>query len=98
MKLILLAALAATMPAMAQETPAPQAAPAAQPTDATAPDPVGGYQPAQPAMSGPATPGVKPTFVQAPPPDQAFPPPPPLAHYPICKRGQFDNCMQRGGK
>ncbi|MDB5704892.1 MAG: hypothetical protein JWN66_2008 [Sphingomonas bacterium] len=93
MKLILLAALAVAMPALAQETPAPQTTP--QTTDATAPDPAGGYQPAQPAMSGPPTPGVKPTFVQAPPPDQAFPAPPPLAHYPICKRGQFDNCLER---
>lgn len=92
MKLMLLAALAVAMPAVAQETPAPQTA------ATTTADPVGGYQPSQPALSGPAQPGVKPTFVQAPPPDQAFPPPPPLAKYPICKRGQFDKCMQRGGR
>ncbi|CAN5734189.1 hypothetical protein BH11PSE6_BH11PSE6_22670 [soil metagenome] len=97
MKLMLLAALAVAMPAVAQETPAPQTTTTTT-TDATTPDPVGGYQPSQPALSGPLTPGVKPTFVQAPPPDQAFPPPPPLAKYPICKRGQFDKCMQRGGR
>ena len=103
MKLMLLAAVAFAMPAVAQETPAPEATTTTSTTtttttDPTAPDPVGGYQPSQPAMSGTPQPGVKPTFVQAPPPDQAFPPPPPLAKYPICKRGQFDNCMQRGGR
>jgi hypothetical protein len=96
MKLMLLAALAVAMPAVAQETPAPQTA--ATTDAATTPDPVGGYQPSQPALSGTPQPGVKPTFVQAPSPDQAFPPPPPLAKYPICKRGQFDKCMQRGGR
>jgi hypothetical protein len=30
-------------------------------------------------------------------PSEAYPPPPPLQHYPFCKRGQFDHCMQRGG-
>ncbi|MES1975793.1 MAG: hypothetical protein V4472_25325 [Pseudomonadota bacterium] len=94
MKLILLAALAVTTPVMAQD----MSTQATQPAATAAPDPAGGYQPAQPALSGPLTPGVKPVFVQAPPPDQAFPPPPPLAHYPICKRGQFDKCVQRGGR
>ena len=73
MRLMLLATLAVAMPAVAQETPVPQTTTTTT-TDAT--DPVGGYQPSQPALSGPLTPGVKPTFVQAPPPDQAFPPPP----------------------
>jgi hypothetical protein len=58
-------------------------------------DPVGGYQPAGPALSGTATPGAPVTFRAAQTPDQAFPAPAPLASYPICKAGQFDNCMQR---
>ena len=87
MKIILLAALAAATPAMAQDMPA---------QTTTAPtDPVGGYQPSRPAMSGPVTPGVTPVYVQAPSPDQAYPAPPPLAHYPFCKPGQFDKCMER---
>ena len=28
-------------------------------------------------------------------PDEAYPAPPPLAHYPFCKPGQFDKCMER---
>ncbi|WCM28075.1 hypothetical protein NDN01_03875 [Sphingomonas sp. QA11] len=92
MKLILLAALAVATPAMAQDMSTSQT------TSTTAADPVGGYQPSQPALSGTPQPGVKPVFVQAPSPDQAFPPPAALAHYPICKRGQFDKCMQRGGR
>jgi hypothetical protein len=31
-------------------------------------------------------------------PTQAFPPPAPLANYPICKKGQYDQCRQRGGR
>ncbi|GAA0320576.1 hypothetical protein GCM10009087_33630 [Sphingomonas oligophenolica] len=85
MKLILLAALAAATPVMAQETTPPT----------TTADPVGGYQPSHPAISGPVTPGVKPIYVQAPSPDQAYPAPPPLDHYPICKPGQFDKCLER---
>jgi hypothetical protein len=86
MKLILLAALAAATPVVAQDMPAQTTTP--QPS-------AGGYQPAQPAMTGPLTPGVKPVYVQAPSPDQAYPAPPPLAYYPICKRGQFDKCLER---
>ena len=99
MKLILLAAaVIIATPAIAQQTPPadPAAAPAAAPAAPAAADPVGGYQPSKPALSGPAAPGVTPQFVQAPPPDQAYPAPAPLAHYPICKRGQFDKCMERG--
>ena len=59
--------------------------------------PVGGYQPSGPAMTGTMTPGVTPIFRQAPSPDQAYPAPAPLAHYPMCKPGQFDNCMQGSG-
>ena len=45
--------------------------------------------PAQP----PAPPGA--IIQPGPTPTEAFPPPPPLPSYPFCKRGQFDNCMQR---
>lgn len=58
----------------------------------------GGYQPAAPALSGPVAPGQTPIFVPSTQtPSQAYPPPAPLSHYPFCKRGQFDKCMQRGG-
>ena len=86
MKLILLAALAVATPVMAQDMPAQTTTP--QPT-------AGGYQPAQPAMVAPVTPGVTPVPIQAPSPDQAYPAPPPLDHYPFCKPGQFDKCMER---
>ena len=71
---------------------------------ATAPAPTassaeqaGGYQPATPPMSGAATPGATVNFQPSASPDQAFPPPAPLDHYPICKRGQTDKCMEPGG-
>ncbi|QNA82999.1 hypothetical protein G4G27_02435 [Sphingomonas sp. So64.6b] len=106
MKLILLAAAAfIAVPAVAQDTPAQpadaaQAAPAADPstTDATPAGTTGGYGPTGPALSGPVQPGATVVYRQAPAPDQAYPAPPPLAKYPICKRGQTDNCMQRGGR
>lgn len=62
---------------------------------ATSGDPVGGYAPAGPGYSG-GTPGAgaRVVFQPAPTPDQAFPAPAPLASYPICKKGQFDHCMQ----
>lgn len=90
MKLIALAAALALTgsAALAQDT-AP--APAAE-------DPVGGYQPSTPAIQGDTSSGQKPIFVANPmTPTQAFPPPPPLAKYPLCKKGQTDNCRQRGG-
>lgn len=97
MKLLALAAAAFAMTgasALAQDTqanPAPPAAPAPE-------DPVGGYQPSTPAIHGDTSSGQKPIF-QANPmtPTQAFPPPPPLDKYPLCKKGQTDNCRQRGG-
>jgi len=104
MKLILFAAAAAiAVPAIAQTTddttaqdqsmaPATTAAP-----DASAAEQAGGYQPATPPMSQPATPGATVTFQPSVSPDQAFPPPPAMAHYPICKRGQTDKCMEPGG-
>ena len=60
--------------------------------------PMGGYQPAQPPMQGTASPGVAPTFQAAPSPSEAYPAPQPMAKYPICKKGQYDKCMQRGGR
>jgi hypothetical protein len=92
MKLIVLAAaITLATPALAQETSqtAPTPAPSA---DSAAPDPPGGYAP--PPMP-PPPPGATVVFKQAPPPDVAFPPPAPLASYPVCKRGQFDKCIQR---
>ncbi|MCT8000262.1 hypothetical protein NZL82_00040 [Sphingomonas sanguinis] len=58
----------------------------------------GGYQPAQPPMASPPAPGAPVVFQQAPSPSQAYPAPAPLKSYPICKKGQFDQCRQRGGK
>lgn len=66
--------------------------------DSNAADPAGGYQPSSPPMQGTAQPGQTVTFQPAPSPSQAFPAPAPLQSYPICKKGQYDNCMQRGGK
>ncbi len=98
MKLILLAAAALiAVPAMAQETPAP-ADPAMQAPPAPGADPVGGYQPSAPPMTGTVTPGVPVVFKQAPDPTTAYPPPAPLEKYPVCKKGQFDKCINRGGK
>ena len=56
-------------------------------------DPVGGYAPAGTGMTGTRAPGATVTFQPAMTPDQAFPAPAPLASYPVCKKGEFDNCM-----
>ncbi len=58
----------------------------------------GGYQPAQPPMAAQPAPGAQVVFQQAPSPSQAYPAPAPLKSYPICKKGQYDQCRQRGGK
>jgi hypothetical protein len=89
MRLILLAAIAVTMPALAQETPQPTATPATAGTSVETP---GGYAP--PPMP-PPPPGATIVFKPAPPPDVAFPPPAPLAKYPVCGRRQTDHCIQR---
>jgi hypothetical protein len=105
MKLLALAAALAMTgtAAIAQDTqtaPAP-AAPAQTTTPAPATaseDPVGGYQPATPPLSTQPQPGQQVIFQANPQtPTQAFPPPPPLDKYPLCKKGQTDNCRQRGG-
>lgn len=94
----------ATDPAMtAPATDPAMSAPAAPmasstPTDPNAPPPAGGYQPAGPAVSGPMQPGATVRFQPAPSPDQAYPAPAPKDKYPVCKKGQYDGCMQRGGK
>ena len=41
-------------------------------------------------------PGSTVQFVPAQTPDQAYPAPAPLAKYPVCKKGQYDKCIQRG--
>ncbi|MFT3977340.1 MAG: hypothetical protein QM688_09540 [Sphingomonas bacterium] len=63
--------------------------------DQTAPTP-GGYQPNGPALQGTPEPGSPVIFKQAPDPNTAFPPPAPKADYPVCKKGQFDGCVQAG--
>lgn len=94
----------ATTPAPAESTPpAPMqpdttTATAPMPAQTTGGDPVGGYQPAAPALSGPVTPGATVVFQPAQSPDQAYPAPAPLAKYPVCKKGQYDKCIQRGGR
>jgi hypothetical protein len=104
------AALAQNAPAQnapQQETPAPDttsqdaaaAAPAPAAAEPAAPvaDPVGGYQPTAPALSGTPEPGSQVIVNPSPSPSVAFPPPAPLKSYPVCKKGQFDDCRQRGG-
>lgn len=99
MKLIALAAaLALGGTAIAQETTTTTTttgAPAAGAAEAT---PQGGYQPSTPLFAGGTPPaGAQVQFVPNPQtPSQAYPAPAPLDHYPICKRGQTDQCMQRG--
>ena len=63
--------------------------------DGSMTDPTGGYQPSAPATTGAAGGPVR--FQPAASPDQAYPAPAPLASYPICKAGQYDNCMQGSG-
>lgn len=108
MKLIALAAaLAMTGTAAIAQEPVSPANPQEPGTSATSPtpgapvaggeDPAGGYQPAGPALSGQPQPGQQVIFQPSKSPTEAYPPPAPLQSYPICKRGQFDNCRQRGG-
>lgn len=94
MKLI---ALAVTL-ALAGGGAVAQTAPAQDPAQdvQTVDDPKGGYEPSKPMFSAPPQPGQTVVFVpNTQTPDQAYPPPAPLASYPWCKPGQFDNCKQR---
>lgn len=94
--LALAAALAIAGPALAQtQTTDPASPPSGTATPQA--DPVGGYQPDHPALSATPQPGQQIIFQAAPPPSVAYPPPPAMDHYPICKKGQYDNCRQRGG-
>ena len=96
MKLIALAAASFAAVAFAPSAMA-QTAPDVPPNIQTVDDPKGGYEPTQPLFSGTPVPGQTVVFVPSTQtPTQAFPPPPPQATYPICKRGQYDNCRQRG--
>jgi hypothetical protein len=61
-------------------------------------DPVGGYQPSAPPIQGSPAPGATVRFQQAPDPATAYPAPAALEKYPVCKKGQYDKCIQRGGK
>jgi len=72
-------------------TPAPAGA-------GTAGDPVGGYQPSTPPMQGTPAAGATVRFQQAPDPATAYPAPAAMEKYPVCKKGQYDKCIQRGGK
>lgn len=65
--------------------------------DSSMGDPAGGYQPSQPAISGAQQPGATVRFQPAQSPDQAYPAPAPMASYPVCKKGQYDNCREAGG-
>ncbi len=98
MKLIAFAtafALAGT--AAAAQDMATTAAPGTATDVQTVDDPVGGYQPTTPPMQSPPPPGAKIIFQPSATPDVAYPAPAPMAEYPICKKGQYDNCRQRGG-
>lgn len=102
MKLLFLAAAAViAMPAAAQDTPDPapqdQTAPTTAPATTTSQDPIGGYQPATPPMSGTPQPGANVVFQPSQSPDQAFPPPAARETYPVCSKKVTDECRQRGG-
>ena len=102
MKLIALAAaFALGGTAIAQDQQSTTTTTTTATADQAAPDaPVGGYAPTAPLFSSGATPppGARVVFVPNPQTaTEAFPPPAPMARYPLCKRGQTDNCRQRGG-
>lgn len=95
----------AAAPAAPSQPPRTQASAPAPADAAAAPAPAagnvvqtpGGYMPATAFPDGAPTPGAPVTFVPNPQtPSQAFPPPPPRDHYPRCKPGQFDGCLQSG--
>ena len=87
---------AQTAPAAPADSSMPATMPA--PTTGSGGESAGGYQPAGPATNGTPAPGATVRFQQAPDPATAFPPPAPMDKYPMCKKGQTDHCMQRGGR
>jgi hypothetical protein len=89
--LSLILALSLAAPAFAQTTPAPTSAADAR---TAAQGDLTGLQPSTPALQGTPQPGSPIVFVPSKPPSEAFPPPAPLDHYPICKRGHYDKCME----
>lgn len=94
MKLIVLAAaLAFTGTAATAQDAAAPAAPAPAATET----PTGGYQPSAPPLSGTPQPGQQVVFQASKSPDEAYPAPPAQESYPVCKKGQYDKCRQRGG-
>jgi hypothetical protein len=98
MKLLALAAvLGLAGVAQAQDVPSSQKANAPTNNEASK---IGGYAPTAPLFTGGVTPPAGSQVIFVPNPQtatEAFPPPPPKADYPVCKRGQFDGCRQRGG-
>ncbi|MET0309312.1 MAG: hypothetical protein ABW023_11445 [Sphingomonas sp.] len=69
-------------------------------TTTSADAPLGGYAPATPLFGTGSTPppGAQVVFVpNSQTATEAYPPPAPLDHYPLCRRGQTDECRQRGG-
>lgn len=97
MKPILIAAACVfAVPAVAQTAPQQDGNMPAAVEGQSMQDPIGGYMPTNPALSGPVAPGARVVFVpNTMTPSQAFPPPEPMKTYPICKAGQTDNCLQR---
>jgi len=81
---------------MSQSMPMPQSTPTPGAPSTGGTMTAGGYQPSQPMPMANA--GGQPVFTPGPSVDQAYPAPAPLASYPVCKKGQYDKCIQRGGK
>jgi len=57
-----------------------------------------GAQPATPDMSGPVTPQTPVITTPSPAVADAMPAPAPKDHYPVCKKGQFDQCIEPGNR
>ena len=98
MKLIVMtAAIAMATPALAQAQDMSTTTTTQQTTTGDNSTPIGGYEPSAPPMASQPQPGQQVIFQPSPPVSQAFPPPAPKAEYPLCKKGQYDGCRQRGG-
>ncbi|CAN5424656.1 hypothetical protein BH09PSE4_BH09PSE4_22140 [soil metagenome] len=57
-----------------------------------------GAEPAAPMLSGPVTSETPVVAAPSPSVAEALPAPAPMDHYPMCKRGQFDHCMEPGNR